>query len=119
MNVLLGSGLILLAAGALIMLFVVRTPRSIRNRERELIEAELAEVNNALSAFGRGSPIAIIKKPDGVLASYTRADFGTLVEHKRRLLRGKTHAGFFRLAVQGRIGLDHHPAGNLGIQRPP
>ena len=83
---LLGSAAIVLVSLALMVGLVLRTPRSIRNQERESLEAELAEVNNALSAFGRGSPIAILKKPDGVLASYTRADFSTLVEHKRRLL---------------------------------
>lgn len=86
MNVLLGSGLILLAAGALISLFVLRTPRSIRNQQRQAIEAELAAVNDALSSFGRGSPVAFLRKPNGALATVTRADFSSLVAQKRRLI---------------------------------
>jgi hypothetical protein len=91
MNVLLASGLILLAAGALISLFVLRTPRAIRKQEREYIEAEIAAVNDALSAFGRGSPVAFLRKPNGFIESYTRADFSSLVAQKRRLLAQLRH----------------------------
>lgn len=91
MMTLLGSGLILLASMALMVAFVLRTPRAVRNQERQSIEAELATINDALGAFGRGSPIAIIKKPNGALVSVTRADFSTLVEHKRRLLAQLRH----------------------------
>jgi hypothetical protein len=86
MMTLMGSGFLLLTSLALLVAFVLRTPRAVRNQERQQIEAELASVNEALGAFGRGSPIAFLRKPNGVLASYTRADFSTLVEHKRRLL---------------------------------
>lgn len=88
---LLGSVAILLLALALIVVFVLRTPRSIRNRERESLEAELAAVNDALGAFGRGAPIAFLRKQNGFLEAYNRADFSTLVEHKRRLLAQLRH----------------------------
>lgn len=83
---LLGSAAILLVSLALVAGFVLRTPKSIRNRERQLLETELAEINDALSAFGRGSPVAFLKKSNGALVSVTRADFSSLVARKRRLL---------------------------------
>jgi hypothetical protein len=86
MMALLGSGFILLTSLALMVAFVLRTPRAVRNQERQAIEAELATINDALGAFGRGSPIAIIKKPNGALVSVTRADFSSLVAQKRRLI---------------------------------
>lgn len=83
---LLGSGFILLTSLTLLAVFVLRTPRSIRNQERQAIEAELAAINDALSAFGRGSPVAFLRKPNGALVSVTRADFSSLVAQKRRLI---------------------------------
>lgn len=86
MMTLLGSGFILLTSLTLLAVFVLRTPRSIRNQERQAIEAELAAINDALSAFGRGSPVAFLRKPNGALVSVTRADFSSLVAQKRRLI---------------------------------
>lgn len=86
MMTLLGSGFILLTSLTLLAVFVLRTPRSIRAQERQAIEAELAAINDALSAFGRGSPVAFLRKPNGALVSVTRADFSSLVAQKRRLI---------------------------------
>ena len=86
MMTLLGSGVILLLSLALMVAFVLRTPRAVRKQERQHIETELAAVNDALSAFGRGSPVAFLRKPNGALATVTRADFSSLVAQKRRLI---------------------------------
>ena len=86
MMALLGSGFLLLTSMGLLVAFVLRTPRAVRNQERQAIEAELAAINDALSSFGRGSPIAFLRKPNGALVSVTRADFSSLVAQKRRLI---------------------------------
>lgn len=92
MEVLLGCAAII--ALSLVLLVCVLIARNRTSKQpvpapaappRAALESELAEVNRALDKLAAGEYFALVKAPDGRIASFTREHFGSLLAKRCQL----------------------------------